>query len=224
MADKKQNKNRTEKNGKVKSGKIRIKRTKAIIDAAQIEFSKKGFAGTSLQSIADRAGLTKWQIIYFFKNKESLYKEVINQIYSEIGSINNYFHEKKPSVVISEYLEYIFKFIKVNPYGNKLLVNEMTQGAKFAIPTLKKRNTKEDVEITVRQFQQWIVENKLKPVDPLILIFLIWSLQHFFAVFEPEVAFLKGKDKLNDKDWEHIVSELKSILLLLFNEKQRIND
>ena len=210
-------------NGKAKrrirgnSGKIRIQRMKAIINAAEIEFSQKGFAGTSLQSIADRAGLTKWQIIYFFKSKEKLYKEIISRIFSEWGSINTFFHEGKPSAIVSKYIEYLFELIRVNPHRSKIMINEMAQGARFALPIMYDRSSKKDVDLTIMHFEQLITEKELKPIDPLLLIFLLWSAQHFFAVFQPEVAYLMGREKLNDDDWSHIVSGVKSIFLSLFN-------
>jgi AcrR family transcriptional regulator len=43
---------------------IRARRTAAILNAAEIEFSQKGYEGTSIQSIADRAGLTKWHFMH----------------------------------------------------------------------------------------------------------------------------------------------------------------
>ncbi|MBT4286587.1 MAG: TetR family transcriptional regulator [Deltaproteobacteria bacterium] len=193
----------------------------AIIEAAEIEFSQKGFAGTSLQSIADRAALTKWQIIYFFKTKENLYKEIINQIFSEMGSINTFFHEGKPSEVISKYIEYLFKLVKVNPHRSKLLVNEMTQGAEFALPILHERRSNKDVNLSVKHFEQWIAEKKLITIDPLMFMFLLWSAQHFFVVFQPEVAFLMGREKLDDDDWAHIVTELKTIFLSVFKSNSK---
>ncbi|MEC3981257.1 TetR/AcrR family transcriptional regulator [Amycolatopsis sp. H20-H5] len=52
-------------------------RTKArIIDAAKAEFGAKGFAAARVGDIADRAGVNKQLISYYFGGKEGLYQEV----------------------------------------------------------------------------------------------------------------------------------------------------
>src|SRR5262245_26608667 len=55
-------------------------RTRArILDAAKAEFGAKGYAGARVSDIADRAGVNKQLISYYFGGKEGLYTEVNNQ-------------------------------------------------------------------------------------------------------------------------------------------------
>jgi len=52
-------------------------RTRArILDAAKVEFGAKGFAGARVSDIADRAGVNKQLISYYFGGKEGLYSEL----------------------------------------------------------------------------------------------------------------------------------------------------
>jgi TetR/AcrR family transcriptional regulator len=55
-------------------------RTRArILDAAKAEFGAKGYAGARVSDIAERAGVNKQLISYYFGGKEGLYTEVDNQ-------------------------------------------------------------------------------------------------------------------------------------------------
>lgn len=45
-----------------------------IIEAAVQEFAKRGFAATRLEDVAERAGVTKGTIYFYFKDKEELFK------------------------------------------------------------------------------------------------------------------------------------------------------
>ncbi len=55
-------------------------RTRArILDAAKVEFGAKGFAGARVSDIADRAGVNKQLISYYFGGKEGLYAELAAQ-------------------------------------------------------------------------------------------------------------------------------------------------
>ncbi|MFQ6398016.1 TetR/AcrR family transcriptional regulator [Nocardia sp. KC 131] len=48
----------------------------ALLSAALDEFSEKGFDRTRIQDIADRAGVNKQLIAYYFGGKENLYREI----------------------------------------------------------------------------------------------------------------------------------------------------
>ncbi|MFG1999992.1 TetR/AcrR family transcriptional regulator [Spirillospora sp. NPDC048911] len=48
----------------------------ALLDAAVTEFAAKGYAGARVQDIADRAGVNKHLISYYFGGKEGLYREM----------------------------------------------------------------------------------------------------------------------------------------------------
>ncbi|MEU1790556.1 TetR family transcriptional regulator [Streptomyces sparsogenes] len=50
-----------------------------LLDAAMDEFAEKGYAGARVQDIADRAGLNKQLISYYFGGKEGLYRELHRQ-------------------------------------------------------------------------------------------------------------------------------------------------
>lgn len=52
-------------------------RRQAIIDAAMEEFISRGFAATRLDDIAKRAGVAKGTIYLHFKDKESMFEELI---------------------------------------------------------------------------------------------------------------------------------------------------
>lgn len=62
---------------KPKRAERAAERRQAIIDAAMDEFIARGFAATRLDDIAKRAGVAKGTIYLHFKDKESMFEELI---------------------------------------------------------------------------------------------------------------------------------------------------
>jgi len=50
-----------------------------ILEAAKVEFGAKGFAGARVSDIAERAGVNKQLISYYFDGKEGLYAELASR-------------------------------------------------------------------------------------------------------------------------------------------------
>ncbi len=50
-----------------------------ILDAALKVFAEKGFAGTRMEDIAARAGVTKGTIYLYFENKEAVFKTLVRE-------------------------------------------------------------------------------------------------------------------------------------------------
>src|SRR5437764_14620515 len=59
-------------------------RREAILAAALEEFSARGFAATRLDDVAERAGVAKGTIYLYFRDKESLFQELVRAMLSPI--------------------------------------------------------------------------------------------------------------------------------------------
>jgi AcrR family transcriptional regulator len=51
-----------------------------ILEAAFVEFSRNGYAATTLDQIAERAGVTKGTIYVYFENKEHLFISMVREL------------------------------------------------------------------------------------------------------------------------------------------------
>lgn len=63
-------------------------RTKAeILEVAQREFARKGYAGARVDEIAELMRTTKRMIYYYFRGKEQLFIAVLEKAYSEVRAV-----------------------------------------------------------------------------------------------------------------------------------------
>jgi len=98
-------------------GKIRdAERTrKKILEAAKAEFFEKGYTGARIESIAKRAGLKKQLIYHYFKGKDELINETIDDFAKSLPA-GNLILPKNP-VDIAEFRfnvnkEHLMEFLK----------------------------------------------------------------------------------------------------------------
>ncbi len=47
-------------------------------------FAEKGYAGTSVREIVERAGVTKPTLYYYFGNKEGIFREILEEAYTKL--------------------------------------------------------------------------------------------------------------------------------------------
>jgi len=60
----------------------RAERTRAaVLEAAEAVFAEKGFAATRLEDVADRVGIRRASIVYYFKDKQELYHAVLASVF-----------------------------------------------------------------------------------------------------------------------------------------------
>ncbi len=62
------------------SEQAKQQRRQALLDAALNEFSERGFAATRMQTIAERAGLSKGTLYLYFSSKEALFAALIETV------------------------------------------------------------------------------------------------------------------------------------------------
>lgn len=196
-----------------RASRVREKRVQSIMDAAEIEFASNGLNGTSVQNIADRAKLQKRQVLYFFQNKETLYKDVIERIFQEWRSLNQTDWNTDPRQAISLYVDHLFEIARAKPHQNKLVMSDMLSGGRASLEIMEERGSKGIVGNTVAMLEKYMHDGVMRRTDPLAYLFQIWSAQHFYVAFRPEVEFLINKDNLTDQDWQRFHDHTKTFAL-----------
>lgn len=81
-------------------------RTEAIVQAAIGLMSERGYAGTSLQDVADRVGVLKGNLYYYFRSKEDLLLRILEDTHEESARRASEVHALglKPSAELFEIL------------------------------------------------------------------------------------------------------------------------
>ncbi len=198
------------------SGGIRQTRIQAIMDAAEAEFAQSGFQGTSVQAIADRAHIQKRLILYYFSTKEDLYKEVIERIFLEWRNLDPVNWQGSPRQVIASYVDHIFQAAEGKPHRSKLIVAEMMSGGQFGIEIMRLRGSHRILARTVAFLEGCMDRGQMRRTDAVAFLFQIWSAQHFYVAFEPEVGFFLGKPRLTAADWQRFRTATKEFALSYF--------
>ena len=196
-----------------KTGNIRVQSQNKILMAASTEFVLQGYRGATVQSIADRANLPKANILYYFKNKENIYHAVLEhtlQMWDEgIGDINP---EDGPKAAIEKFIDAKVRMSFKHPESSKIYAMEIIQGAqhlKDFARTYQRKWVREKAQL----FQQWIDNGEMRDVDPVHLIFLIWSATQHYADFETQILTIMNRADYEDEDVETVISFLTDMIL-----------
>ena len=101
-----------------------------IIRAATGVFSQKGYDGGRVEEIAQRAGLPKGNILYYFKTKKNLYRVVIEQVLSLwLEALGDISADDDPCDAISQYIRRKLDLSRNYPEASRLFVIEVIVGA-----------------------------------------------------------------------------------------------
>lgn len=197
----------------IKNSKPRIKNTEVILQAAEKLFVERGYGGASMQAIANEAGLSKANIHYYFSTKEKLYHSVLTNIIGTWNSVlSDVSIEDDPGEVLEKFIYKKVELAYQFPQASKLFALEIIQGA----PHLKE-HIRTEMRNWVREkskiFQTWIDQGKMNNVDPVQLIFLIWSSTQHYADFETQILTIMNRAEYEEEDITNASRFLSSIIL-----------
>jgi TetR/AcrR family transcriptional regulator len=175
-----------------KQTRIQRRNRMRILDAALEVFSREGYRGATLDQIAEAAGLSKPNILYYFAGKEEIHVTLLNQLMETwLDPLIEMDPEGEP---LDELLSYVTRKLDMSrdlPRESRLFANEILQGAPRMGPHLHS-DLKPLFEEKCALIQGWIEAGKLAPVDPAHLIFSIWATTQHYADFEAQVTTLLG--------------------------------
>jgi len=116
----------------------------AILKAAVREFAEEGVAGARTDAIARSAGVNKALLYYYFKDKEAIYRAVLDQVFGGVrAAIHNALSQKlPPREKLASYVCAHFDYIASNPLYPRIVQAEFL-GAGHRDPSRLQRLAKQ---------------------------------------------------------------------------------
>lgn len=174
--------------------RIQQKNSETILDAALDVFSANGFRGATLDQIAEVAGLSKPNLLYYFASKEAIHLALLNQL---LDTWLDPLRAMDPNgTPLDEIMGYVRKKLEISrdyPRESRLFANEILQGAPHMRAAIEG-----DLKVLVDEktvvLQAWMDAGKIAPLPPVHLIFSIWALTQHYADFDVQVRAVLGPE------------------------------
>lgn len=173
--------------------RIQEKNSSAILEAALDVFSAHGFRGATLDMIADVAGLSKPNLLYYFPSKEAVHTALLSRLLNTwLDPLRAMNPQGEPVAEIMGYVRRKLQLSRDYPRESRLFANEILQGAPRIMGAIE-GDLKALVDQKAAVLTAWMDQGRIARLAPHHLIFSIWSLTQHYADFDVQVRAVLGE-------------------------------
>ncbi|CBA20358.1 HTH-type transcriptional regulator rutR [Erwinia amylovora] len=185
----------------------------AILAAALEFFSQYGIHGTTLDKVAERAGVSKTNLLYYFPSKEELYIAVLKDLLDVwLTPLRALRPDQPPLDAIRNYIRLKLEVSRDYPQASRLFCLEMLQGA----PLLKAElagGLRDLVEEKTAVIEAWMLQGELSAVQPQHLIFMLWATTQHYADFATQVQAITGQTLMDEHFFNQTVENVQRMVV-----------
>ena len=196
-----------------RESRIQSRNRERILSAATEIFSRYGFRGATLDQIAERAEMSKPNLLYYFSSKEELYLSVLRNILEIwLQPLKELDEKESPEHEISAYIDQKIEFSRLYPMASRVFANEIAAGAPILKPVLD-TYLRDVVKKKARVIRKWIKRGEMADIDPYHLIMMIWAVTQHYADFAVQVDSLLGKSLDEQHFYNQTRKNIKRIIM-----------
>jgi TetR/AcrR family transcriptional regulator len=182
--------------------RIQNEKREVILEAALDVFSTYGFRGATIDQIADAAGMSKPNLLYYFKSKEDIHLTLLQRLLETwLAPLRELDDVGDPLTEIRGYIRRKLEMARDFPRESRLFANEMLQGAPRMMPILA-GDMKALVDEKAEVIKGWMKSGRIARTDPWHLIFSIWATTQHYADFDVQVRAVLGPNRGGDGRFE----------------------
>jgi len=191
----------------------RARNESVILEAAERVFACHGYRGASVQAIAEAAGLPKSNVLYYVGSKRKLYVALLERMMARWNAmLDGIGEDDDPGEVLEGFIRSKMRLTRQHPQGSRLFAAEVLQGAPFLQEYLH-GELREWVRSRACVFERWAEKGLMDPVDPVWLIFLIWSATQHYADFEAQILGITDQAALGESEYRSVTDFLCHVIL-----------
>ncbi len=161
---------------------------KKIIEAATIVFVEKGRTGTSMQDIADEAGINRTLLNYYFRTKDKLFTTVFEKVFMSLlmEAIEVLNSDKDILSKFDSFIDVYINGLLKNPHIPIFILNELTGRSDYMIRLFKSSGLR--ISNFHKEIQVAMDEGRIIPMETSQLIINFISMIIFPFAAKPIVS------------------------------------
>lgn len=179
-----------------------------IFEAARQAFIEKGLEGAKMQEIADRAGINKALLHYYFRTKEKLFEAVTKQVIGRVFPVlRNMLEsdlplEEKLDNLIDLYVDTVSR----NTFVPLFVITEMNKRPDNFLANIVPGPLPKPQKL-MQQLELATAEGRIRPIEPAHLISNVLAMCVFPFLAKPMLCAVMGMDH---QQWLHYVNGRKA--------------
>lgn len=170
--------------------------TKArILEAATEEFAKYGLAGARTAAIATQSQVTKALLCYYFTNKETLYRAVLQRLVSDINAAfqPTDWDMQPPAQALETMIRAYITFESQNRWHGMLWFQEAIQNqGRYGEET----GWQAGFQSIVSVLEKGVATDQFRPLDPFLTAINILGVCSFYFDAHENLKYLDSQQKL----------------------------
>ena len=193
--------------------RIQTEKRETILEAALEVFSTHGFRGSTIDQIAAAAGMSKPNLLYYFRRKEDIFTTLIQRLLDTwLAPLRELDDQGDPLTELRSYIRRKIEMARDYPRESRIFANEILQGAPRILPMLE-GDLKQLVDEKVVIIRGWMRSGRIARTDPYHLIFSIWATTQHYADFDVQVRAVLGPDRGGEGRFEDAARFLEQLFV-----------
>jgi AcrR family transcriptional regulator len=188
-----------------------------ILAAARDEFAEFGLGGARVDRIAERAGLNKRLIYYYFEDKEKLFQAVLEQAYRDIREEETKLRllDLDPPAAVRRLIEFTWNYYLAHPEFMTLLNSANLHKARHLAESRRARELNSPlIETLAAVLERGRREGSFRGgVDPVQLYVSIAGMAYFYLSNSHTLSAIFGRDLLAPKARSERLSHMTDVIL-----------
>lgn len=188
-----------------------------ILAAARDEFAEFGLGGARMDRIAERAGLNKRLIYYYFEDKETLFQAVLEQAYGNIREEERKLRlqDLTPAEAVRKLVEFTWNYYLAHPEFLTLLNSANLHKARHLQDSRQARALNSPLlDMLAEILERGRRDGSLRGgVDPMQLYISIAGIAYFYLSNNHTLSAIFGRDLMSAKARNERLSHMTDLIL-----------
>jgi TetR/AcrR family transcriptional regulator len=178
-----------------KRTRIQREKRELILEAALDVFSTHGFRGSTIDQIAEAAGMSKPNLLYYFRRKEDIHETLMQRLLDTwLAPLREFDNVGDPLTELRSYIRRKLEMARDYPRESRLFAGEILGGAQHIADVLS-GPLKALVDAKAGIITAWADAGRIAPVNAHHLIVTIWAVTQHYADFDAQLDAVLGSDE-----------------------------